>query len=218
MGTPTGLLLFDLDFYLAGCPVKDRDDVIRRYGPIPDTAEVTNGGDSRHIYFRHGGTPMPKQLAPAVQLKGDGGYAVAPPSIHPITGREYVFDGMAGASALLNVADAPDWLLTAIADASKPRPMAEPQAVVGVHIADDDLIIRARKASRKFLRLWDGHWEGEYPSQSEADLALCRLLAYWANRDPSRIDALFRRSSLMRKKWDRADYRTRTIRVVLETK
>jgi primase-polymerase (primpol)-like protein len=62
-----------------------------------------------------------------------------------------------------------------------------------------------------------GHWEGEYSSQSEADLALCRLLAYWANRDASRIDALFRRSGLMRKKWDRVDYRTRSIRVVLET-
>jgi hypothetical protein len=159
IGALTKLLLLDLDFYAKGSVVQNREDVIRLYGPIPDTAEVISGR-ARHIYFGYGGGPVPKQLAPGVQLKGSGGYAVAPPSIHPITGCEYVFDGIAGPSALLNVADAPDWLLMAIADASKPRPMAEPQAGAGVHIADDDLITRARKASRKFLRLWDGSLGG----------------------------------------------------------
>jgi putative DNA primase/helicase len=49
-------------------------------------------------------------------------------------------------------------------------------------------------------RLFDGNWKGEYPSQSEADLALCRrLLAFGAEGE---VDRWFRQSRLMRPKWD----------------
>jgi uncharacterized protein (DUF927 family) len=80
-------------------------------------------------------------------------------------------------------------------------------------ISDDDLIARARAAKDggKFARLWDGQWEGSYGSQSEADIALCMKLAFWTGRDTARIDALFRGSGLMRAKWNRDDYRERTI-------
>jgi hypothetical protein len=40
-----------------------------------------------------------------------------------------------------------------------------------------------------------------YRSSSEADLALCSLLASWTN-DPAHIDSLFRQSALFRPKWD----------------
>ena len=46
---------------------------------------------------------------------------------------------------------------------------------------------------------------------SEADLALCNMLAFWTGRDAGRIDRLFRSSGLMREKWERDDYRSRTI-------
>jgi primase-polymerase (primpol)-like protein len=80
-------------------------------------------------------------------------------------------------------------------------------------VPDDDLIERARNAKDKgkFDRLWDGQWESDYPSQSEADLALCAKLAFWTGCDAPRMDTLFRRSSLMREKWERGDYRKATI-------
>jgi putative DNA primase/helicase len=53
----------------------------------------------------------------------------------------------------------------------------------------------------KFNRLWSGDFSA-YPSQSEADLALCRILAFWTRRDAARIDSLFRQSGLFRPKWD----------------
>jgi len=83
---------------------------------------------------------------------------------------------------------------------------------------DHDLIARACKAndSGKFSRLWNGQWEGDYASQSEADLALCVKLSFWTNRDATRIDALFRRSGLMRAKWNRTDYRELTIAKAVE--
>jgi hypothetical protein len=79
--------------------------------------------------------------------------------------------------------------------------------------SDEDLIARARQAQNgsKFKRLWSGGWEGEYPSQSEADLALCCLLAFWTGKDRSRMDALFRRSGMMRDKWLREKYREETM-------
>jgi NrS-1 polymerase HBD domain/AAA domain len=43
-----------------------------------------------------------------------------------------------------------------------------------------------------------------YPSQSEADQALCNILAFWLGRDPTAMDNVFRQSALMRPKWDEA--------------
>jgi hypothetical protein len=53
-----------------------------------------------------------------------------------------------------------------------------------------------------FQRLWNGDSSG-YPSQSEADMALCGSLAFWTGCNPEQMDRLFRQSGLMRKKWDR---------------
>ena len=51
-----------------------------------------------------------------------------------------------------------------------------------------------------------------YPSHSEADLALCNLLAFWTGGDPARMERLFAQSGLVRAKWrNRPDYRERTI-------
>ena len=66
-------------------------------------------------------------------------------------------------------------------------------------ISDAELIEKARNAAngRKFAELWDGGLCG-YPSQSEADQALCNLLAFWTGKDAARMEALFRQSGLNR--------------------
>ena len=72
---------------------------------------------------------------------------------------------------------------------------------------DDDLIERARNAANgeKFARLWRGDTSG-YDSHSEADMALCSLLAFWTGGDEQQIDRLFGDSGLMREKWDEVHY------------
>ena len=88
----------------------------------------------------------------------------------------------------------------------------------GLDLDDQQLVRRALEAdnSPKFRALWEGRWQGEYSSQSEADLALCSLLKFWCGGDAARIDRLFRQSGLHRPKWERADYREATISKALE--
>jgi primase-polymerase (primpol)-like protein len=81
---------------------------------------------------------------------------------------------------------------------------------------DIELIRRATRAKNgaKFRALWKGDTSG-YRSASEADLALCSLLAFWVGPDFARIERLFRRSGLFRDKWQRADYCQRTIQAAV---
>ena len=84
---------------------------------------------------------------------------------------------------------------------------------------DQELVKRAMNASNrgKFARQWHGDWT-DYPSQSEADLALCSMLTFWTPSDAKQIDRLFRQSGLMRDKWERSDYRDMTIRRAIDAK
>jgi primase-polymerase (primpol)-like protein len=70
---------------------------------------------------------------------------------------------------------------------------------------------RTAKNGTLFQSLWAGEWRDRYGSQSEADLALCSLLAFWCDYDAARVDHLFRQSALYREKWERKDYRGWTL-------
>ncbi|MDO9068440.1 MAG: phage/plasmid primase, P4 family, partial [Deltaproteobacteria bacterium] len=85
-------------------------------------------------------------------------------------------------------------------------PQPQPRAVKpsGQAQLDDDVLIEMAKNAdngKKFRRLWSGDFSA-YPSQSEADLALCRILAFWTKRHAASVDRLFRQSGLIRPKWD----------------
>ncbi len=90
------------------------------------------------------------------------------------------------------------------------NPLAAPRnaltinSTVGNALNDEELIEKAKKSKKgaEFTRLWEGNWRGLYPSESEADFALCHKLSFWTGRDAGRIDRLFRLSGLMREKWD----------------
>lgn len=83
-----------------------------------------------------------------------------------------------------------------------PEPQQAPHTVI--ELEDNDLIAKAHHAKNgaQFAALWNGDLSG-YGSHSEADMALCNLLAFWTGRNPTQMDRLFRLSGLMRDKWDR---------------
>lgn len=76
-----------------------------------------------------------------------------------------------------------------------------------VDLDDQQLIEKAKNAKNgaKFERLYSGNTNG-YGSQSEADLSLCGIFAFWTGGDAQRVDRLFRGSGLMRDKWDSKRY------------
>ena len=77
------------------------------------------------------------------------------------------------------------------------------EATEPTDLDDQQLVEKAKNASNgdKFARLWNGNTSG-YESHSEADAALCSLLAFWTGEDAGQMDRLFRDSGLMRSKWD----------------
>lgn len=74
----------------------------------------------------------------------------------------------------------------------------------GEKLTDDEIIEKATDAGNGevFAELMAGKWEGKYPSQSEADMALCMKLAFWSGKDKEQMDRIFRTSGLFREKWD----------------
>jgi primase-polymerase (primpol)-like protein len=87
-------------------------------------------------------------------------------------------------------------------DTSTREDVSEP-APTSTSLSDQALLERAKGAANgeKFTRLWRGNTTG-YESHSEADMALCSLLAFWTGGDSGQLDGLFRESGLMREKWD----------------
>ena len=90
---------------------------------------------------------------------------------------------------------------------NKYLPNDTPEVTIDYEVAnlDDVEIIEKAMSCRTgylFDNLYNGNWEGVYPSQSEADLTFCNLLAFWTQKDEVQMDRIFRSSKLMRKKWD----------------
>ena len=71
--------------------------------------------------------------------------------------------------------------------------------------------LRKQKNGEKFIKLYDKGDISDYGSQSEADAALCAIIAFRVGEDAEAIDKIFRDSKLFRDKWERDDYREATI-------
>lgn len=73
------------------------------------------------------------------------------------------------------------------------------------YLTDEEVIAHAGKSESgdKFTALMKGNWEEGYDSQSDADMALISILAFWCGNVEEQIDRIFRSSGLMRDKWDR---------------
>ncbi len=88
---------------------------------------------------------------------------------------------------------------------SDPEPTAsQPHGHRAPALSDEEVLDRLRRArnSAKFSALFDRGDTADYDGDdSRADLALVGLMAYYSD-DPDQLDRLFRRSALMRRKWD----------------
>ncbi len=85
-----------------------------------------------------------------------------------------------------------------------PAPQATASNNGQLHLDDDEVIRLAcasKKSGAKFASLWAGRWNEFFNSRSEADSSVVFTLAFYT-KDAGQIDRIFRRSALMREKWD----------------
>lgn len=84
-GATSGLFVVDVDAGKNGA--ESLAALETEHGSLPDTLTVGTSGGGFHLYFEHPGQKVPnhntgKRLGPGVDVRGDGGYVVAPPSLH----------------------------------------------------------------------------------------------------------------------------------------
>jgi hypothetical protein len=151
--------------------------------------ERSPGGDGLRIFCRG-----------VARRSGKGGpgnrcevYDKASPRYLTVTGHRLGEGDVVEAQAAL------DWLhATHFEKPAAPRPVAP--APAGASLTDDEVLRLAAKAKNgaKFAALFAGGGGGD---DSANDAALIGILSFWT-RDAAQLDRLFRRSGLMREKWD----------------
>ncbi|HZM83026.1 MAG TPA: bifunctional DNA primase/polymerase [Candidatus Limnocylindrales bacterium] len=90
-GAASGLVVVDVD------PGKGGSETLLtlvKRGLCPPTRFVRTGSGGLHLYYQHPGahSKIPNsagKLGPGIDVRGDGGYVVAPPSVHPRTRQTY---------------------------------------------------------------------------------------------------------------------------------
>jgi hypothetical protein len=119
-GRESGIVVIDID------PRHGGDEALAelesRFGALPQTWRFLTGGGGEHIIFRHPGCRVPNSasaLAPGLDVRGDGGFIVAPPSRH-VSGRTYGID-VDHHPDDVPLADMPVWLARMVATPAKPN-------------------------------------------------------------------------------------------------
>jgi Bifunctional DNA primase/polymerase, N-terminal/Primase C terminal 1 (PriCT-1) len=108
-GSISGIFAVDIDSYEAETRLAKLE---AEHEKLPNTVEVITAR-GRHLYFRyqldHPVKNTAGRIAVGIDTRGDGGYTLAPPSLHP-SGRVYAWSVDSGKS----FATAPQWLLDRI--------------------------------------------------------------------------------------------------------
>ena len=154
--------------------------------------EISKSGSGIHIICR-GKLPNGRRRKGNVEMYTDGRYFICTGNLYDEKYKEVV-----DCSESIKVLH------------SKYLPSEAPQIetakrFIAVDFDDAEIIDKASncKSGDVFRMLYSGNWQGVYPSQSEADLALCEQLAFWTQKNESQMDRIFRSSGLMREKWDK---------------
>lgn len=169
---------------------------------LPTYAEFSPSGDGVHLWFQgekpEGGS---KNSNTGVEMYDSVRYFT-------VTGKkladapEQIAGGEKARAALAWIHE------TYVSKKKKSSKAKRKPAAVSAKLTDEELLEKAMSAKdgEEFTMLWEGRWQEKFKSQSEADIVLCRKLAFWSGKDKGQMDRLFRQSALYRDKWDRRHY------------
>ena len=138
-GAGSGLMVLDVDLKSEGDVSLERLET--EYEPLPPTPTVITGGGGRHYYFKHPGGRVSNAAGlsdtlPGLDLRGDGGQVVAPPSLHKLDTTYQWAPGRWPDDVA--VAEVPAWLRQLLHELGKwrmeedgPKPGAKPEGKPG---------------------------------------------------------------------------------------
>jgi Bifunctional DNA primase/polymerase, N-terminal len=122
-GTPSNIFIVDIDGDLGFASLAEIES---QYGRLPQTL-LSATGNGRHHWFATRHHPIPcstAKIGAGLDVKGDGGYVAAPPSIHP-NGKTYRWFDDSKSPAV-----APDWLIELAR--KKPTPTISERALATI--------------------------------------------------------------------------------------
>lgn len=123
-GAPSGLVVVDVDPDHGGD--RSLEALLADRGPLPGCRTIRTGSGGSHFYFAHPGGSVSndagRRLGAGLDVRGDGGYVVAPPSAH-VSGRRYGVAAHGG-----EVPPPPDWLIQML---RPPEPVHRPATQPG---------------------------------------------------------------------------------------
>jgi hypothetical protein len=173
VATGQGLLVLDIDAKHGGLESLARLEA--DHGPLPTTPTVSTGGGGRHYYF---GLPEGETvgnragIASGVNIRADGGYVVAPPSLHA-SGRRYEWLTPPNTPT----AEPPAWLMAILGIGSRSATAALPS----VALKSSGLKLVVRPAAED-LTTHPGAGDGQRND------TLCRLIGVHLARGESAED------------------------------
>ena len=131
-GATSGIVVIDIDPRHGG--TESLAALEQEHGHLPETVESQTGGGGRHLIFAHPGDAIRNRsnVRPGIDVRGDGGYIVAPPSVHE-TGSRYRWKEEHAPNDIQAV-ELPKWLLELIRAAPEPK---VPQSNATAEVRDD---------------------------------------------------------------------------------
>lgn len=138
-GSVSGIIVVDLDESELVSGSDMLADLEAQHERLPDTLEVLTGGGGRHLYFRWRGEPISNDagrlLGPGIDIRGEGGQVVAPPSLHA-SGQRYEFEASCGWPHIRRIAELPSWLADMLVRPSRPERPSRDRVVAGHRSGD----------------------------------------------------------------------------------
>jgi hypothetical protein len=164
-GRVSGIVVVDVDAQHGG--LASLRELERAHGALPPTVQAITGGGGRHLYFALGDAPLHNRVGirPGIDLRGEGGCVVAPPSLHP-SGRRYAWVEGCAPDALAPAA-LPPWFAALARGGASGHPLAHWRRLVRQGVAEGE--------RNNTLASLTGHllWRGVDP-----EVALELLLAW----------------------------------------
>jgi hypothetical protein len=141
---------------------------------MPPTRCVRTGSGGWHLYYRHPGGALAAKLHghDGIDLKADGGYVVAPPSVHPDTGKAYqrigdraVIEMPPPLVAACRPIDPPAAPAATVTPMTTGRGISSPAALLQAHL---DAVARAPEGRRRDALYHAGRAAGQSDRDTRA--------------------------------------------------